>query len=217
MKIKVCGMRDGENIQAVAALGADYLGFIFYPKSKRYVGKADMSALRELPPHIKKTGVFVDASYQEIKDTVIAYGLDAVQLHGEETPVFCKTLQQDGLEVIKAFGVHEGFYFYVTEPYLECTDYFLFDTKVPEYGGSGISFNWNELKNYPYSKPYFLSGGIGPDNLSKIALINDERLYAIDLNSKFEVLPALKDVEKLTKAFEQIKNFPAVGQSTKRL
>lgn len=207
MKIKVCGMRDKENIQAIAAVKPDYMGFIFYPQSKRYIGKTDMDVLQSLPKTIKKTGVFVDADYQEIKEKIALYSLDAVQLHGDELPVLCRNLRLDGVEVIKAFGVNEDFYFYVTEPYLNCVDYFLFDTKTGGYGGSGETFNWEILKNYPYSVPYFLSGGISPVNLHQIGLLTDERLYALDLNSKFELKPALKDVGLLEEAFEQIRKF----------
>lgn len=205
MKIKVCGMRNAENVKALAALKPDYMGFIFYRHSKRNVAADHMLALPKLPKSIKKTGVFVNATYQEIKEKAALYSLDAVQLHGDESPPFCKVLKQDGLEIIKAFGVHEDFYFYVTEPYQGCVDYFLFDTKTSEYGGSGMPFNWEILKNYPYSTPYFLSGGISPENLNQVLSIKDERLYAVDLNSKFELEPGLKNVDELKAAFEKLK------------
>ncbi len=212
MKIKVCGMRDAENIQDLAALKPDYMGFIFYPQSKRFIGESKLDSLSNLPETIKKTGVFVDASYEYIIKIANQYALDAVQLHGDEPPQLCKLLQQAGLEVIKAFGVNDGFYFYVTEPYQDSVDYFLFDTKNDEHGGSGRAFNWEVLKNYPYKTHYFLSGGIGLENIPNVSLINDTRLYAIDLNSKFELKPAIKDIRLLKEAFKLIKQKTMLGE-----
>lgn len=199
-------MRDAENIKQLAILKPDYIGFIFYPKSKRFVTDLDISAINALPSTIKKTGVFVDATYQEIVEKVEKYNLDAIQLHGEESPEFCIKCKQADIEVIKAFGVDKDFDFRNLHYYNESADYFLFDTKTDKHGGSGKTFDWEILQQYTLEKPYFLSGGLSADNLAEITGINDTRLYALDLNSRFEVEPGLKDIEKLTSVFKDIKN-----------
>ncbi|MXV15901.1 phosphoribosylanthranilate isomerase [Hufsiella ginkgonis] len=211
MKIKVCGMRDPENIKAVAALSPDYMGFIFYPGSERFVAGLPPKAIWSLPEDIITTGVFVDSGYDEIIANVEKFRLQAVQLHGSETPELCGKLYADGLQVIKAFGVNEQFDFDTTEPFSEYADYFLFDTKTPGHGGSGASFNWALLENYLLDVPYFLSGGIGPDAVDDLKANYDHRFYAVDLNSRFEVSPGLKDVEKLRNVFKQLRS-PVRGQ-----
>ena len=205
MKIKVCGMMEPVNIQKVTDLKPDYLGFIFYPGSKRYVDKLGEEVINAIPPGIKKTGVFVDSSYKEILNNIKKNSLDAVQLHGNETAELCMALKKEGTEIIKAFGVDENFDFKTLEPYLEAVDYFLFDTKTSMYGGSGKIFDWKLLEQYPYKTSYFLSGGLSADNLSKIKHIEDQRLYAVDLNSKFETEPGIKDVKKLKRAVNYIR------------
>jgi phosphoribosylanthranilate isomerase len=202
MKIKVCGMREPENIRQVADLHPDYMGFIFYPFSKRYVGNINEKVLNSISSGIKKTGVFVDSD--ELFSIIDRYKLDAVQLHGDESAALCRELKDKGLEVIKAVGVDEDFDFKALEPYLEAVDYFLFDTKVPGYGGSGKLFDWKLLEQYPYTASYFLSGGLGQDNLPEIKRMTDKRLYAVDLNSRFETEPGIKDVEKIEAAIKII-------------
>lgn len=198
-------MRDAENIKQLAILKPDYIGFIFYPKSKRFATDLDVSTISALPSTIKKTGVFVDATYQEIIEKIEKYNLDAIQLHGGESPDFCIKCKQKGIEVIKAFGVDKDFDFRTLYVYNESVDYFLFDTKTDQHGGSGKTFDWEILEQYSLEKPYFLSGGLSADNLAEITQIDDRRLYALDLNSRFELEPGLKDIEKLTSVFNEIK------------
>ena len=196
MKLKVCGMRAPENIKALSALTPDYMGFIFWAPSSRYVE----TTTPELPSAIKKTGVFVDASVDYIQSMVLQHKLQAVQLHGEETPQYCALVQNFGVEVIKAFSVKDSFDFSQLEPYETSCDFFLFDTKGELPGGNGYGFDWSLLTNYPSQKPFFLSGGIGLEHTPQIkALLNtDLPLHAIDVNSKFELAPALKNIDALT-------------------
>lgn len=205
IKLKVCGMRDADNIRQLAALNPDYIGFIFYAESKRYAEFLDSTVLAELPSSIKKTGVFVNATSQDILEKVQKYQLDAIQLHGQESPKFCLEFKNSGIEVIKAFGVDEAFDFNISNAYQSAVDYFLFDTKTPLHGGSGHLFNWDLLKAYMLATPYFLSGGISAEQVSDLLKLTDERLYALDLNSRFEVAPGVKDIEKLTLFFNEIR------------
>ena len=196
MKLNVCGMRDPENIKALSALTPDYMGFIFWALSSRYLE----TTTPELPSAIKKTGVFVDASVDYIQSMVLQHKLQAVQLHGEETPHYCALVQDFGVEVIKAFSIKDSFDFSQLDPYETSSDFFLFDTKGELPGGNGYGFDWSLLTNYPFQKPFFLSGGIGLEHTSQIkALLNtDLPLHAIDVNSKFELAPALKNIDALT-------------------
>jgi phosphoribosylanthranilate isomerase len=196
LKVKVCGMRDQENILQIKELNPDYLGFIFYPKSPRYVDLFDKNLISLLHP-IKKTAVFVNAPLDEVKMNLNEYQFEAVQLHGKESPDYCKEVKREGVEVIKAFGIHENFEWKLLESYLDVVDYFLFDTYTNAHGGSGKTFNWEFLKDYPFEKKYFLSGGIGPENFERALAIQDERLYGLDLNSRFEDSPGLKNIELL--------------------
>jgi len=196
LKIKVCGMRELENIIQLKELAPDYLGFIFYHKSARYVETIDKNLLNLLQP-IKKTAVFVNATLDEVTTIVKEHRFEAVQLHGSESSDYCSEIKKEGVEVIKAFGIHEGFNWELLESYLDVVDYFLFDTYTSTHGGSGKAFNWEVLKSYPFEKPYFLSGGIGPENIESALTIQDERLYGLDLNSKFEDSPGLKNIELL--------------------
>mgnify|MGYP005750169659 CR=1 FL=1 len=204
-KIKVCGMRDPENIRQVAALSPDYMGFIFYENSKRYAeGYIKPELLAELPKSIKKTGVFVNASTESIKTTVAKYKLDAVQLHGSESPKQCADVREIGVEVIKVFSVDDRFVFQNTLLYENVADFFLFDTKGQEYGGNGFPFDWELLKGNLSLKPYFLSGGINPENIKQLEKVRPNP-YAIDVNSGFELEPGLKDVEELKRLMAQFK------------
>lgn len=196
MKLKVCGMREPDNIAALSALQPDYMGFIFWAPSSRYVSETTPV----LDKSIKKTGVFVDASVDYIQSSISTHQLQAVQLHGEETPSYCQLVQGFGVEVIKAFSVKDVFDFSMLEAYENSCDFFLFDTKGALPGGNGYTFDWSLLKENPSQKPFFLSGGIGLENTQEIKeLLNtDLPLYAIDVNSKFEVAPGLKKIEELT-------------------
>lgn len=203
MKWKVCGMRDPENIAALLALQPDYLGFIFWEHSKRFVTEP----LPPIPETVKKVGVFVDANTSTLKTRVVQHQLDAVQLHGQETPEQCEALKALGVTIIKAFAVGPTFDFSVLEAYEAHCDYFLLDTKGKAPGGNGLKFNWELLRNYPSTTPFFLSGGIGPEDAAALPeLIKSELpLHAIDLNSKFELQPGLKDITALQQFNTQLR------------
>ncbi|RZK16343.1 MAG: phosphoribosylanthranilate isomerase [Pedobacter sp.] len=202
LKLKVCGMKFAANIAAVAGLQPDYLGFIFYDKSPRYISEVSAELIKYVPSEIKTVGVFVDEDLEIVKKKINLYQLKAVQLHGSETPEYCAELKAtfNNLEVIKAFGVDEDFDFSTLDAYENVVDFFLFDTKTKSHGGSGKTFDWKILESYTLDKPYFLSGGIDLEHAEAISRIKDERLYALDINSRFETEPGVKDVERI-KAF----------------
>jgi len=204
MKIKVCGLKYPENIQDIEALGPQYMGFIFYGKSPRFVGDLDADALAAISPDIRKTGVFVNESAEQINQLIDKHGFGAVQLHGSESPEFAAQFK-DKVQVLKAFGVNEDFDFEQLKDYLGKVDYFLFDTKTNAHGGSGKTFNWDILNRYDLDVPFFLSGGLSLDNLDQISKIKHPQFYGVDLNSKFELEAGLKDIEKLKQAFSLIK------------
>ncbi len=195
MKLKVCGMRDPKNIKALMALAPDYMGFIFWAPSSRYVSEATPT----LPDSIKKTGVFVDASLDFVQSCVEEHALQAVQLHGQESPEYCLLIKDFQVEVIKAFSIKDHFDFSVLEAYEKSCDYFLFDTKGTLPGGNGYGFDWKILNNYPSQKPFFISGGIGMEETASIKKLSAHALplYAIDVNSKFESAPGLKKIDLL--------------------
>jgi len=202
-------MREPENIRQLVALGIDYIGFIFYPPSKRFVESIEQDTLNELPKELKRTGVFVDASKEEILQRIPHFGLNALQLHGTESPELCGELKRSGLEIIKAFGVDENFDFEILKPYEGKVDYFLFDTKTKQHGGSGLTFDWRLLDNYKLETPYLLSGGLDENNIFEALELDDARFYGLDLNSRFEISPALKDIEKLKSVIHKLKGIPA--------
>ena len=206
LKIKVCGMRDPENIQELTASFPNYFGFIFYPKSKRYLGKnPDLDIFNQVPSSIKKVGVFVNENEAEVLRICKAYGLEVAQLHGSEPPEYCKRIQNEELVVFKAFAVNDAFDFSKLELYEGVVDYFLFDTKGKLPGGTGLKFNWYILKKYQLSTPFFLSGGIAPNDLESIQTFEHPALFGIDINSGFEIEPALKDVAKVKTFINRIK------------
>jgi phosphoribosylanthranilate isomerase len=205
VKLKVCGMKYAANIAAIAALDPDYLGFIFYRKSPRFMNEISAELIKYIPASIKTTGVFVDENMDVVKAYIFKHQLKAVQLHGKESVAYCREIKTLGVEVIKAFGVDEQFNFEALIPYQEVVDYFLFDTQTAAHGGSGKVFDWKLLRQYSLDKPYFLSGGITNDHAASIQEINDPRLYAVDINSKFEVEPGLKDVAQLKEFFKEMK------------
>lgn len=215
MIIKVCGMKEPDNIRELIELKPDYLGLIFYPHSLRFVGDLDPDAVAAVPSSIKKTGVFVNEAMDVIADQVINYNLDAVQLHGDESPDFCRTFKkflhnmqtEKHVEIIKAFGISEEFEFSILAGYEDFVDYFLFDTKTSHHGGSGLAFDWNILDNYRGKKPYFLSGGLSSDNIHGIKGIKDVRFYGVDLNSRFEIGSGVKDIDKLRSVFKSIRSY----------
>lgn len=203
-RLKICGMK--HNTLDVANLLPDYLGFIFWePSSRFFDGK-----MPNIPENIKKVGVFVDTDLEEIISIVKKYNLDAVQLHGKESADFCAKLGtlrfskpkgSPSLKIIKVFSIKDKFDFSILKTYENVCDYFLFDTKGKLPGGNGYTFDWEVLKNYPSTKPYFLSGGIDLEDVDKIKdfLSKPEAkyCYALDVNSGFEIKPGLKDIDKL--------------------
>lgn len=199
-------MRDPDNISGVIAALPDYLGFIFYPKSKRFVGfKSVPEVLAEIPASVKKVGVFVDETLAKVLQICQSWKLDVVQLHGHESPEFCQQIKNSGMMVFKAFSVDEHFDFKILEDYSEVCDYFLFDTKGQLPGGTGQKFNWQLLENYKLNVPFFLSGGIGTDDLEIIREFYHPQLFGIDINSGFEISPAVKDVEKVRKFIAEVR------------
>lgn len=205
MKLKVCGMRDVENIKALIELKPDFMGFIFYDKSPRFVGNdLDVELMNSIPREIKKVGVFVNATVDFILQNVRKYGLNYVQLHGNEMPDFCRNLRLKGVNIIKAFRVDNDFIFSQLNNYKPHVDFFLFDAKGDGYGGNGISFDWNILKKYDNQKPYFLAGGVSLENFDILENIIPQP-YALDVNSKFEIEPALKDIEKLEELLDKVR------------
>ncbi len=202
MKIKVCGMKYPENIQEVAALKPDYMGFIFFEKSARnFIG-----TIPEIDKTIVKTGVFVNASLEFILSKVEEHGLKAVQLHGKEIPELCGQLKERNIEVFKVFSIKDNFDFDRLLPYEKVVDFFLFDTKGEHPGGNGYVFDWGVLNNYASKTPFILSGGIGLAEVEKVneILKTDLPIHALDINSKFEIEPALKNIEDLKEFFNKI-------------
>ena len=189
-------MRDAENIAAVASLGPQYLGFIFYPKSPRFVGE-NFDIPANLPASIASVGAFVNESSAVIMAKRKSSKLDFVQLHGNESPAQCDELKATGLGVIKVFSIDDKFNFDVTKPYRDVVDYFLFDTKGKYYGGNANTFNWKILSKYDQAVPFFLSGGLSPDNANTLGDIQKMNLHALDLNSGVEISPGLKDLKKV--------------------
>jgi len=202
VKIKVCGLK--ENISSVAALNPDYMGFVFYKNSPRFAGDLDNDLVKNIPAGIEKTAVFVNETAENIDKLISEYDFDIIQLHGDESPDFCQSFRAE-VKVIKAFGITPGFNFELLKDYINKVDFFLFDTKTDIYGGSGNTFNWSVLDEYKLNIPFFLSGGISPDNIHEIQDIRHAQLYGIDLNSKFEDSPGVKNIPQLEKAFEIVK------------
>lgn len=200
-KIKVCGLRNTENINQLIDLPIDYFGFIFYEGSKRYAKDQLEVIFAQSIQSAQKVGVFVNADIPEIFDAIDLYQLQVLQLHGEESPDYCSFIKQNRcLDIIKAFAVDETFDFKVLLDFYPFVDYFLFDTKGIEKGGNGITFDWNILNQYNLDKPFFLSGGIGLKELSLLETFKHPQLFAYDINSKFEISPGLKDVS-MVKSF----------------
>lgn len=201
--VKVCGMKEEQNILQLLELPIQYIGHIFYQKSARYVG--DLANIT-IANGIKKAGVFVNSDFDEIIKAAERFNLNSIQLHGHEPLELVTALKTKDFEVIKAFGIDEDFDWKQLEPYIGHVDYFLFDSKSPGYGGTGVTFNWQKLKEYPFETPYFLSGGLSLENLKEAVNFEDNKLIGLDLNSKFEIEPGLKDIEKLKLALKTIRN-----------
>ncbi|WP_075558310.1 phosphoribosylanthranilate isomerase [Parabacteroides timonensis] len=223
MLIKVCGMRDPENIRQVATTGIDWMGFIFYTKSPRRFGSVDSGQLTDdslkktnsnhssnyllstINRQLKKVGVFVNATPEYMMETANLYKLDYLQLHGNESPDTCYALQKRGYAIIKAFSIASIDDLASTTEYEGRADYFLFDTKCNGYGGSGKQFDWSILASYNGNTPFLLSGGINPNSVDAIINFKHPRLAGIDLNSGFEIEPGMKDADKIKTFIDKIK------------
>jgi phosphoribosylanthranilate isomerase len=204
LTLKVCGMRDPENIRAVEALGIQWMGFIFWPGSKRYVSERPSY----LPTKCKRVGVFVDADISEVVQKVEEYALDLIQLHGSESPDYISQFKNllaahRPLSIIKAFNIATLADLEQTHAYENIVDYFLFDTKGKSVGGNGEQFDWRVLDHYHGHTPYLLSGGIGPDDVHRVRAFSHPLLAGIDLNSRFETSPGVKDIESLHRFLTQ--------------
>lgn len=191
--IKVCRMRDAANIQGVERAGADWIGFIFHPASPRYVSEIPAY----LPQQARRVGVFVDAPKERIIETASLFGLELVQLHGSESPRFCEEIRQTGIGVIKSLSVGDRFPDETATEYRDTCDYFLFDTQTKLHGGSGRRFDWNLLSDYSGDTPFLLSGGIAPHDTGILKTLLHPKLIGIDINSRFEITPAKKDLQKI--------------------
>ena len=194
-------MRDGENIRALEALNIDWIGFIFYPHSKRYVDHLP----NYLPNKAKRVGVFVNETIETILSKVALFQLDIVQLHGDESPEFCKQLIDKDIMVMKAFGIGDTFPTDIIAKYEGCCHYFLFDTQTSNYGGSGRKFDWDILHNYEGSTRFLLSGGIGAEDVSALQQFSHPMCIGIDINSRFEFSPAFKDTQSIHKFIKSLK------------
>jgi len=193
-------MADSENISEIAALRPDLMGFIFFEKSKRCARALNPSVTQALPVCIEKVAVFVNASADEILKTAQKYGIKTLQLHGDETPEFCKTLRQNGYKIIKAFGVRTAEDLKPVKAYAGSIDLALLDTKCEARGGSGAKFDWNVLKNADIVMPFYLSGGIALEDACAIKALAVKNLVGADINSLFENAPSiLKDTQKISK------------------
>ncbi len=203
--VKVCGLTDSKNINDVIALGVDFIGFIFYEESKRYIGDdLDANFIKSLTGKVNKVGVYVDEELDTILEDAEDLELGYIQLHGNETPAFCKAVRKKA-KVIKAFGIDAKFDFEKLKKYEKDVDFFLFDTKSKEKGGSGEKFDWKLLKKYKLKVPVMLSGGITPHDGKAIKNLPYKFIKAVDINSKFEEKPGLKDVWLIEAFLELLK------------
>ena len=206
LEIKVCGMREALNLKELIALRPNYLGFIFYPKSPRYVGDNwPLAHINQVPESIERVGVFVNENIGHILSLCNKYNIKTVQLHGHETPRFCIQLQRKGYKVFKAFQVDDDTSIDEILAYKGKCDCFLYDTKNKSLGGSGQKFNWDKLKELNEAGPFLLSGGITTDDAETIKRLEFSNLIGVDINSKFEIKPALKNIELLKKFIDNIR------------
>ncbi len=202
MIIKVCGMREAGNIRNVETTGTDWMGFIFYAPSSRFVS----SVPEYLPTKVKRVGVFVNSPMDYILQQARLMQLELIQLHGEESPELCTQLRKEGFKVIKAFSLKTEDDIRNTDIYNSCCDYFLFDTPCTGYGGSGKKFDWQLLEHYKGNVPFLLSGGLSPDSLEELSRFHHPRWAGIDLNSGFETSPAVKDAEAIRTFIKKFKS-----------
>ena len=220
MIVKVCGLREADNIRDVAALGVDWMGLIFWPRSPRYVTMVptgagiipDEASLHPSPstlhPSPKRVGVFVDAMAQDIITRVYTFNLDIVQLHGHETPTLIRNLRRtlgEGVSMMKAISVSGAADIACYKDYADCVDFFLFDTKCKTVGGSGQQFDWSVLQAYEGEVPFLLSGGIGPGDAARVNAFRHPKCIGVDLNSRFESAPGVKDTVLLRDFLRELK------------
>ena len=211
LKVKVCGMLNAYNVTELVKLNPDYIGFIFYPGSKRFIGPVvPKEIMNSIPGSTRKTGVFVDEPILSLIENFRINNLDLVQLHGNELPEYCENLQRLGIPVIKAFSISPHFDFQSIGIYEQFCEYFLFDTASILRGGSGLKFDWEILSDYHGNTPFFLSGGIQPGDSAKIISLNHPKLIAVDLNSGFEVEPGIKDISRLKTFIEDLRSIDAI-------
>jgi phosphoribosylanthranilate isomerase len=204
IKLKVCGMRDEDNIHEVAALRPDYLGFIFYKQSPRFVG--ENFSMPTIQYGIKRVGVFVNDDVGKIMKLYEKHNLDFIQLHGNETVNEVIQLRKSGAGIIKVFSIHDDFDFEETKRYAEYSDYFLFDTKGKYFGGNALQFNWTILERFDQQLPFFLSGGLNIENIAAVTELSSMNLHALDINSGVEVSPAIKDRLKVAEVMSKLES-----------
>ena len=204
MEIKVCGIRTRQNLSYLNQADVEMIGLIFFERSKRFVEQGDVNFNDLKSVSKKKVGVFVNASEAYVKAKIAEYGLHAIQLHGEESPAYCKVFKGT-VEVIKAFSVSDKLPNNIGV-YLGAIDRVLFDTKGVDYGGNGIKFDWQILESYDFGIPFMVSGGIGPNDVEAIKNIKNPEMVGVDVNSKFELEPGLKNEAVLEKFIKEIKN-----------
>lgn len=207
MLIKVCGMREPENIAYVASLTPMLMGFIFYEKSKRYVGDLSPEVIASLPSYINPVALMVNPTSDEVIDVTTRYGIKIVQLHGEETPEFCQSLRAKNIIVLKGIPITDAGSIEALKRYHGSVDAFVFDSKSPGKGGSGQKFNWDILEKYDPKTPYLLAGGIGPDDVDQIITAMRPGMIGIDINSRFETEPGIKDISLLTHFILSLRKF----------
>ena len=205
MKLKVCGILRKEDLKALAPLAPDFFGFVFYPVSKRYVGET-IKELMQVPicAETKRVGVFVNELSDKVIEICNRQQLDYAQLHGNETPDYCNTISKS-VNVIKAFSIDDSFDFKSLKAYDQVCDYFLFDAKGKLPGGNSITYDWNILNRYELDKPFFLSGGIRPQHIEQLKTLSHPALFAIDINSGFEINPGMKDTKLIREFFKELK------------
>jgi len=206
MKIKVCGLKEQDNINDIIQLEPHFIGLIFHPSSKRYIGH-DSGLQRYLRSvtNVQKIGVFVNETYNTILEHIDTYGLNMVQLHGNESPEYCACLSGH-IPIIKAFGIDADFDFDQLNYYRDSCAYFLFDTATQDYGGSGKSFDWQLIQRYHLSKPFILSGGISLKNIQEVRQLKHKNLMCIDVNSRFETAPGIKDIQQIKTLIDEFRN-----------
>lgn len=206
MKIKICGMKFLDNIHKVSECKPHYIGFIFYQKSPRYIAGLSESVIHDIEKDIQKVGVFVNSPVSDILAKSQKFRLDYVQLHGNESLEYVKEAHNLGIRIIKAFAIDGSFDWNQLVDYVPYISYFLFDTACSSYGGSGQQFDWSRLQFYTLTTPFFLSGGIGLNDVENVLQLELPQLYGIDVNSKLELEPGLKDIKRVKKMINTVQH-----------